>query len=316
MQHHDGGQAQVDRDAAPGGFLDEVEDEEDALDVRRHGAVEGARDRRGVEFPAGLVDDPDVGHGRVQRHPVPGMGRGVKVVTLAHRGIVAVVRSGVKVAGVREVGPGVERGDASDPADLLVEPMVVPEGPPGRPAQVAFRGLAVEDGRGLQEAAVDRRPHLEVGVTVLGPGGGRRRPAAELRLGELGVGQLERQGEVAPQASVGGVGEHAGRRGGDIMEQATRGGRIGGEAGEQREVSRRGRGEGLRLIGDALTALEQADPRGGGAAEGGSRLPVGRGQRRPRFLEVDAGFHAFVADPVGEAAETTLRAVGFRFDEV
>ena len=125
--------------------------------------------------------------------------------------------------------------------------------------------------------------------------------------GAGGSGVAEPVGEVALQPAAGGVGGHGEAGGGEVVEAGANAGAqcvaIGGGGLDERELVEGNDGaEHGGVDGPAgLNGIHSfdTDPLG---ADKAVATEVGVGVVCPRVDEVDAGLHALVADPVGEAA--------------
>ena len=212
MDDDDRRQVEVDGGAAVvEGFQVDAEHHHHAMDIGRGGDVDWTRYRLGAEVP----EVAEVHGLRVERGMIAVVGQGIAIRRLADVVGVGVRRRWHGAAGVRVERTRLQRGrTAGVPADLLVEPVVVAQGPPGRAADFAFRGAAVEDRGGDEGIAIERDPHRDGFDAVRGPGR-RRAGVAAAEFGEVEgrIAQLEGQGEVALQAAVVGVREHAGGAG-------------------------------------------------------------------------------------------------------
>ncbi len=232
----DGGQVEVDGGAALGGVLDvDAEHHHHAVDVGCGRDVELPGHRLGAQVP----EVAEIRGLRVERSMVAVVGQAVAVGGLADVVRVRVRRRRHDAAGVRIEGACLQRRLARRvPADLLVESMVVAQGPPGGPAHLALQRGSVEDRGHGQGVAVERHAHGDGIDAVRGPGrGGARHAAAELGSLKVGIREFEGQGKVALQASMVGIGQDPGRAGGKVMEKPIRVGRCRRSFAEAREVA-------------------------------------------------------------------------------
>ena len=304
--------------------LVDAEGEGDALDVRRG---------RGPERPddqlVRLADDLVVGVGVDRRGEVAVVDVGVAVVSAAYLvgiripgtgeggGLVLVDIRRARGVGVRPKGACPERGGAggagsggaAGPAELFVEAMVIPQRPPRRAPDLAVGNGAAEDGRGgergLRLVRIEHAQdvHRRGREAVLGHRARGRVGAgdalAELGRRELGVAELEGDGEVALQSAVERIGEDPGGGQADVVEvvpHLDRGAPADHlvQIGEELDVSQGAQGIQLGLVGKVL---EQAV--GQRAAQGDHLVDAAGVGLGALFAQVHARLDAFIADPVG-----------------
>ena len=197
-------------------------------------------------------------------------------------------------------------GASGGPTHLFVETMIIAERPPGGASDLSV-GHGTAEHRGAAEgglaAILLQHGHLDCFKAFFGEG--RRSPVgvalAELGLGEEVIAELESEREIAFQSAVERIGEYACRGQADIVEVLAEidGATLGDdgiEAGQEWRLVEPTQHRQFFLFGQVF---EQAV--GHGAAQGDELIDVGRGARA-NFRKVDAGFDAFVANPIGVGA--------------
>ena len=154
----------------------------------------------------------------------------------------------------------------------------------------------------------------------MGAGGAVRRvpsghvpSLAELGVREGVVGKFEGPREVAAQPAVEGVGDDAGGDEAQVVEVGLlgRGERVGVaggaavEVGEQRQLTRGVDVAELFRVPQGVQPFEVGQTGHDRASQREDAVRRARG-RGASVGQVDAGFHAFVADPVGVASESLV----------